>query len=189
MLMTITIGCVYRLRFRENPFGIQAIILMGLVGLVLLGLGKSHASRRMSELAILGFYRSFRFYGTVVSVTASLLFVYALMLRPPVPAQARVASVAPPVVVKPVPKSGPEKPPAAPVAPKFPELKLTGVILNGSRSSAVINQRPVTKGEFIEGVQLVEVHEKNVVVEMNGFRKTISRFVLPTMTTNKKSGK
>jgi hypothetical protein len=182
MLLTITIGCIYRLSFRENPLGIQVIMLMGLVGLVLLSLGRGHASRRMTELAILRFYKSFRFYGTVVSITAALVFVYALMLKPAVPVQARVV---------PAELSTPKLQSVMPVAPptEFPQLRLTGVILHGSRSSAVINQKTLKVGDYIDGVRLVEVQENRVVVEKNGLKKTISRFVMPATAMAKIAGK
>lgn len=189
MLLTITAGCIYRLCFRENPLGVQAIVLMGLVGLVLLGLGRSHASRRMTELAILGFYKSLRFYGTVVSISAALLFIYALMLKPAIPVQAHVAQAGPPVTTKTVPKTQPATTTATLAASEFPELRLTGVILHGSRSSAVINQRTLRKGEFIDGVRLVEVHENRVVVEKDGVQKAISRFVMPAASTTKIAAK
>jgi hypothetical protein len=182
MLLTITIGCIYRLCFRENPLGIQAIMLMGLVGLVLLSLGRSHASRRMTELAILRFYKSFRFYGTVISITAALVFVYALMLKPAAPVEVRLVPAELPT---------PKLQSVMPVAPptEFPELRLTGVILHGSRSSAVINQKTLKVGDCIDGVRLVEVHENRVVVEKNGLEKTISRFVMPATAMAKIAAK
>jgi hypothetical protein len=184
MLLTITIGCIYRLCFRDNPLGIQAIVLMGLVGLVLLSLGRSHASRRLTELAILRFYKSFRFYGTVVSITAALVFVYALMLKPAAPVQARAVPAE-----RPSPKLQPVMPVAPPTTPEFPELRLTGVILHGSRSSAVINQKTLKVGDYIDGVRLVEVQENRVVVEKNGLKKTISRFVMPATAMTKIAAK
>lgn len=193
MLLTITIGCVYRLCFRENPLGIQAIMLMGLVGLVFLGLGRGHASRRMTELAILRFYRSFRFYGTVVSISAALLFVYALMLKPAAPVQAREITAKPPAEAKspstPTEKQHQMTPVIPPSLPHFPELRLTGVILQGSRSSAVINQKTLRKGEYIDGVRVVEIHENRVVVEKDGMQKTISRFVMPATSMTKVAAK
>jgi hypothetical protein len=189
MLLTITIGCIYRLCFRANPLGIQAILLMGLVGLVLLSLGRSHASRRMTELVILRFYKSFRFYGTVVSITAALLFIYALMLKPAAPVQARVVPTKRPIAVEPTPKPQPVMPIAPPTTPEFPELRLTGVILHGSRSSAVINQKTLKVGDYIDGVRLVEVQENRVVVEKSGLKKTISRFVMPATAMTKIAAK
>jgi hypothetical protein len=211
ILLTIVLGTTYRLWFLDRQFGIQAILLVGVIGVVLLNLGRTHRSRRMTELAILRFHTSYRFYGTVLSVSAALAFCYALTLKPKVEARQPVAAApAPKPEQKPVvplvktraelerfPAPKPEQKPVVPVAvslpepPKpaeFPALNLSGVILNGSHSSALINGQTVAQGDMIEGVRLVAVYENKVIVEKDGCRKTISRFTL-SGTKPAKAGK
>jgi hypothetical protein len=179
-LLTVVSGCLYRFQLRDNPYGIQAVILMGLIGLVFLSLGRNARTRRMTELAILRFYAGFRFYGVVVSVSAALVFVYALTLKPSDKVHARETPAPTPA---PAVVPAPEPVPAIPIAREFPELELSGVILNGARSSAIINQKYVEVGETIEGVRLVEIGENGIVVELDGRTKRISRFAQPPSAT------
>jgi len=185
-LLTIVMGTIYRLWFHERQLGIQAILVFGLFGIVLLNLGRANSSRRMTEMAILRFHTSHRFYGTVISVSAALVFCYALSLKPKVEVKARtVEAVAPKPMAEPVKIATAPEPPQPPT---FPKLALTGVILSGSHSSALINGQTVMTGDPIEGVILVEIQENKVVVQKDGFRKTISRFALPE-TKPTKAGK
>jgi hypothetical protein len=186
--LTVISGCLYRLFFRDNPYGIQAVLLMGIVGIVMLNLGRTMKSKRMTELAILRFYKSARFYGSVISVSACLVFCYALVIGPKAEVRARtVIQPAPLPPNTPVAEIIPE--PAFPQPPKFPKLELTGVILSGSHSSAIINTKTVRQGDWIEGVRLVEVRENSIVVELEGYRNTISRFALsPFANVGEKTG-
>ena len=50
----------------------------------------------------------------------------------------------------------------------FPLLQLQGIILQGARSSALINGRALFIGEDISGVQLVAIDSEHVTVAMEG---------------------
>ena len=51
---------------------------------------------------------------------------------------------------------------------KFPALELAGVVVNGDRSSAVINGRVLRIGEMIGAVTLVSVDSTRAVVALEG---------------------
>jgi hypothetical protein len=196
--LTAISACLYRFLLLDNPYGIEGITLMGLVGLVLLALGPAATTKKLTELSILRFYKSFRFYGTVISVSAAVVFIYALIITSHVRARARVAPVA---ITAPAPEPhpvistapAPEPPPVistAPVIlapPEFPKLVVTGVFLARDSSSAIINRRTVPLGEMIEGVRLTEVNEDGVVVELDGCFKSISRDLQSETDIPKKS--
>lgn len=182
--LTVIAGCLYRFQFRNDPYGIQVIVLMGLVGLVLLSLGRAATSRRMTEVTILRFYKSSRFYGTVISISAALTFVYALIIAPAPTVHARMVEQTPTPAV--APDAAPEPVQVVLKQPEFPLLKLSGVIMGGSRSCAIINSKTVESGETIEGVRLVDIRENSVVVEFQGFRKTVSRFTPPGVNGKQK---
>ena len=79
-------------------------------------------------------------------------------------------------MVRPVPKPIPQErevEATTPAPPEFPELKVSGLVVNGAKSSAVINSEVVLVGERIRGVTLLEVTNSEIKVEYRGFRKVI----------------
>jgi len=62
---------------------------------------------------------------------------------------------------------------AVPAPVVFPKLKLAGIIMNGSASTAVINGRTVQVGDYVEAVKVVVIESKTVTVEFSGERMTI----------------
>jgi len=178
--------CLYRIIANRSPYSLQVILLMGLIGIVLLGMGRTAKSRRLSELAILRFYRSFRFYGVVVSTSATFVLVYALVVAPNEKVRARENS-APVVVAVTPPAPAPPDPVVElpPSEPEFPKLEVTGVIVSGGTSSALINNRTVLVGETISGVRLTRVSEDGVIVELEGAQKMVPRTKPASPTTSK----
>jgi hypothetical protein len=57
--------------------------------------------------------------------------------------------------------------------PTFPAMELAGVVLNGNKSSALINGRILHVGEMLGNVQLVSVDEEHATVELGGYTRTL----------------
>jgi hypothetical protein len=65
----------------------------------------------------------------------------------------------------------PNGPVAAPEGePKFPVLRVNSVVLNGERSSAMVNDQIVHVGDSVTGVQVVEIAEYGFLGQIRGFR-------------------
>lgn len=123
---------------------------------------------------ILSFYRNPRYWASLL-VTAAVVTQVVLPFRSP-PAVIEVVR-ARPMVPKVEPPPAPPLPPPAPEPEvriiEFPDLQLSGVVLNGKKSAAVLNGRTILVGEHIGGVRLIDVTETQVVVEKDRFEKTI----------------
>lgn len=163
------LGCsAFKFAAQRSDTAILAIVLFGLLGVVLLILEPTARFQRANELRILRFYRSPRFYGLVISVSSALIMGFAFAMTP-IRATARQINgrkPLPPVVrAEPVVKA----------PPTFPCLKVTGVVINGRKSFALINGRTVQLGEYFSGVRLARVNEDFVVVELDGFEQTYPR--------------
>lgn len=106
-----------------------------------------------------GFFNSKLCIGLILFVAVGLALAYAgVKFFGPMVAKARVVS--------------------DPLPPQvFPSLEVTGVIIDGPRSSAIINGANVRLGDFIEEVQLVEVQEDQIVVELEGERQSVPRAI------------
>ena len=166
-------SCAFKFAAERNPLAFQGIFLMAFLGVALLMIRPLDRVQLANELRILAFYKSPRFYGTVVSISAGLMLIFAFATTPAlqVKVRARLPSAGP--APAPLPEVPPVPAPPKPLA--FPVLELTGVSLSGSRSAALINGRTLFIGEYISAVKLVEVREDEVVVELQGFQKTIPR--------------
>jgi hypothetical protein len=116
---------------------------------------------------VLRFFRNPHFWGVIfvcASVTIYLILPLMWPLRAPVVSEVKVRArqvESPVAVTNAVETPEPE--------PEFPPLQVTGLVVNGARSSAVINGRVVMVGETIEDVQLTEVAENGVVGKKRGF--------------------
>lgn len=160
--------CVFRFAVERSPQALQGIFLLGFLGVALLIMERAVRPQEASDVRILQFYKSPRFYGTVMIISSGLVLIFAFVTSP-LPVTARIfkrPNAQPP---PPLPEPAVVKP------PEFPILDVAGVILSGSRSSALINGRTVLVGEFINDVKLVEVREDSVVVELQGFKKSVQR--------------
>jgi hypothetical protein len=103
----------------------------------------------------LGFLKLPDFLGSIVFFSALLLGAYSAIEmfrhRPTQPVMARPSPLPVERLIRPL-----------------PPLRVKGVILDGSNSTAVINGRVLRIGEWIEGVQLVEVENEAIHVLWEG---------------------
>ena len=161
-----TIGyCTLKFAAQGSPLAMQVVLLVAFLGVALLMMEPSARFQRANELRILRFYKSPRFYGIVISSSAGMVLAVAFLFAPA--AQVRARHVQPVML--------PEPAPAPPQPPEFPPLNVSGVIINGKKSSALINGRTVAIEERIDDVQLVEVREDGITVELHGYRRFIPR--------------
>ena len=146
-------------------------IALGLCGVALYFRQRQKLGVNLSEDCVLHFYRQPRYWSFILMISAGLVFTLCstLLTTQKVQAKPQPKRVAQQPIAQPV-----EEPPAPPMSDTFPALKVTGVVVNGARSSAVINGDTVQLGEYIEGVKLVEVAEDGVVVELDGEHKAFS---------------
>jgi len=159
---------------RLNSF-LQQNVIYGVAGLGLTGLLLILKPLKIDQAKVenvLHFYRYARFWGFIMIGVAVIVYYFAPerqeVLRP--------HSTPSHQVVRPVPKAIPQQEEVempAPVAPELPELKVSGLVINGARSSAVINSEVVLVGERIRGVTLLDVTNSEITVEYKGFRKVI----------------
>ena len=150
----------------------QGVFLLGFLGVALLLMEPASRFHRANWLRILLFYKSLRFYGIVISISAGFVLIFAFLISPVVQVNARSPVQ---IVERATPAAAPVVEAEPPKPPEFPPLEVAGVILGGSRSSALINGRTVLVGEFINDVKLAEVREDGVVVELQGVKKVIQR--------------
>jgi len=73
----------------------------------------------------------------------------------------------------------PKPKPAVPVPPRvpavtFPPLKLSGLVVHGTQSSALINGQVLLVGEYIGNVRLVAVDAEHATVELDGQTNVLS---------------
>jgi hypothetical protein len=130
-------------------------------GLVLLVVRLERYRRRSTPEEVLNFHRNPHYWGVVLVVTGGIVYAFC----PPYMGH-------PPQVV--IARTPPPPPPVEEVEEvEFPDLRISGVVINGDRSSATINGAVVWLGEGVEGVTLKQVTVKGVVVEMKGVAKEI----------------
>lgn len=154
-----TIGlCVCRFIDVVRPWLVHLTVGFCLLGSVLLMARRGPRSKADTEDAVLRFGQNPRYWGACVLASAGLTFLAVSILDPqPKVVHARVEEAPPPPEVV------------------FPELMITGVVLNGDRSSAVLGSTPVYVGELVDGMQVVHIFEDGVVVEKQGERRIYYR--------------
>jgi hypothetical protein len=161
-----TYGYVPSLRERL----LQSVSVLAAVAAVLLLVQLRSYSTKSDSMEVLRFYRNPHYWGVVILSVAAIISV-AVPLRHPL---AKPAPPPPPVVVvPPMPATPPVVEPAPPRPPTFPTLHVTGVVLHGPRSTAVINGSTVMLGEDIMGTRLVNVHETFIQVELKGYTNDV----------------
>ena len=150
---------------------------LGGVGLLVWGRLRSHSAERREERSPdtkdidteqpLAFLASFAYWGWVILISIlPIAFLCHLLVppaetvdcRPRARVAARVALPPEPVIVRQV---------------KFPDLKLTGLVFNGTNSTAVLNGSTVSVGRRLEDITLLKVERWGVIVEMNGVQKMV----------------
>jgi len=174
IVLTALVFLVFSTFTAFRPYIPHTSIALGLCGVALYFRQRQKLGMNLSEDYVLHFYRQPRYWSFILLISAGLLFTLCSTLlttqkvqakpQPPQPKRVVQQPIAPPV----------EEPPAPPISDGFPALKVTGVVVNGARSSAVINGKTVQLGEHTEGVKLVEVAEDGVVVELKGEQKDIA---------------
>jgi hypothetical protein len=89
------------------------------------------------------------------------------------PAAPEIAATpaAEPAAAEPVPMN--EDPSEPEVKPVWPELTLTGIALREDRSIAILNGKMLPVGRSFEGVTVIEVNDRNVIVEYGGERRVL----------------
>ena len=107
----------------------------------------------------LTFARQPDYWGGILSLAGLLLATYILFFKK----STIVFTKTPPAQKLVVPAPLAKRP-----LPRFPDLKLEGLTLNGNNSSAVIDGQVVQLGEWIEGVQVIEIDNEGVCVELDG---------------------
>lgn len=150
---------------RAEPLGVRPLfgaIGIGGVGAVLMLCRCKRFAEESAAKAVLNFYRSPQYWGTMILVGACLVYCFV-----------------PEHELRPMPKREPAPPKKAemkpPIAePVFPKLQLSGIVLNGPRSSAIINRETVLVGETIANVRLLSVAQDSITVDYKGFTRQIS---------------
>jgi hypothetical protein len=130
--------------------------VMAVAGGVMMFFQANRYRRKASIEEILQFHRNPHYWGTALLASAAV--VLAIQNRENiVPVRAKAPQV--------------EEP--KPVEIVWPKLRVTSVVLNGDRSSALVNGTDLWLGQGIQGVKLVGVTESNIVVESGGQQKAI----------------
>lgn len=140
---------------------------LGLLGLVLLFASLPYCKRSGTEEQVLEFYHRPSFWGGCLITAAVVIFVLATLLFP-------VLAVDPPVSEMALPPQ--------PAAIEFPDLVVTGVILNGTQSSAIIDGQTVMMGERLDKVTVVDVYEDGIITELEGERRRYRLHLASPMT-------
>lgn len=158
-----------------RPYLTHSMIALGFAGLGAVIQGQMRR-QQLSEEEVLQFYHDPAYWGRCMIVSAGLTYlVAAFFFAEEQPITKVLAQTGKPPVQLEEPASAPPEEITEEAAPEFPELTLRGVVLNGEKSTALIDGYTVQKGEFVKGVRLVEVSEAGVVVEMDGQFRTILR--------------
>jgi hypothetical protein len=118
----------------------------------------------------LAFFKSGKYWGMILVFSAAILSVVAATPRAPpmlaVRARAQPAVVAAVTNVVTVTNETPTV--------SFPPMTLRGIVLNGSKSAAVINGQVLYIGEGFSNVVLVAVDADHATVELKGQTKTLT---------------
>ena len=156
-----------------QPFLSRAAIGFGAIGIIFYFFRFKRGDADETEQDILQFHRNPGYWSFVIIVTTGLSFGLCTMLKPAAPkpelkVAARAPQPKPPAVVANLIEL---VTPAA--APEFPPLKATGVILNGKKSTVVLNKVTVEVGEAVQGVKVVQILQDRVVVAMGDVTKEV----------------
>ena len=158
------IGALMRTQTGRN----HVVIGITVLGLILVACQLGAYGRTPTADEVLRFFRNPHFWGVILlfaSMTIYLILPLMWPLRATVVAtikvQARPKAELPMGITNAVENAEAE--------PEFPPLQVMGIVLNGARSSAVINGRTVMLGESIDDVQLAEIAENGIVAKKRGF--------------------
>ena len=156
------IGTLMRTQSGRN----QVVIGICVAGLVLVACQLGAYGRAPTADQVLRFFRNPHFWGVEFICASVTIYLILPLMWPLQPSVAEVKVHARPKVEAPMVSNVVE---AAESAPEFPALEVTGLVVNGARSSAMINGRVVMLGESIDGVELAKVAENGIVGKKSGF--------------------
>lgn len=148
--LTLTCLSVFRVVEALRPYIGWCAGGLGVLGLVIWFASLRSFSRSDAAEKILKFYRRPSFWSGCLIMAAVIISVVATRLFPILA------------------EDQPPPQPVTEVSVEFPELPLTGVVLNGTMSSAIIDGRTVMIGENIEKVTLVRVCPDWIIAGMDG---------------------
>jgi len=112
----------------------------------------------------LSFLRSSKYWGLIIIISAAMLTGVVNYRRPTVEAVVHTrVTITNFIYITNVVTITNQKP-----VVRFPPLELAGVVVNGDKSSAVINGRVLRVGEMIGNVTLVAVDSNHAMVALDG---------------------
>ncbi len=164
------------------------LVLLGLVVMCLVGLGgwffmQGLKAGRTTHVEVVVEKTPKQASTPAVVAPPSTVSAAQVMVPPPgkvaLTASAQVAekpAAAPSQVATPKPaaNSEPVKAAVKPIPVEFPPLKLQGIYFRRKDPSAMVNGHNVYAGDIVEGVRVVAIERQQVVVELNGQRKSLS---------------
>jgi hypothetical protein len=162
-----------------EPYSAFICIGLGLTGFICWGAGRWGEVRKArlvtangptaEQAAVedpLSFLRSSKYWGLIIIISAAMLTGAVSYSRPKAAVtayrQVTITNIVTVTITNVVTITN-QKP-----VVKFPALELAGVVVNGDRSSAVINGRVLRIGEMIGAVTLVSVDSTRAVVALEG---------------------
>lgn len=149
----------------------HSTLALSVVCLGLYGYGLRRKRLEQTEADVLRFYRNPRYWAVVFSIATSVTYAITVGTEKSRSARAEVV-LAPDTPLAPSPKPIHTEHEIV-TEPEFPPIEVTGVMLNGRTSSAIINRMNVRVGETVSGLRVVDISPDHVVVETNGFQKVI----------------
>jgi len=155
-----------------RPYLVPATICLGVLSLALYCFRVKRSGSDLAAEEILQFYYNPGYWSFVITVTAVLTYgLFSALFAEHKQAQPLVVQASEAKQIE-APPAEPQEPEPVVVLPEFPPLHVTGLILNGTNSSAVINRLTVQLGETINEVKVVDILPEGVVVELAQQRKT-----------------
>ena len=134
--------------------------IIALIGVLLLCFRfRSYLEPKTAE-QILRFYRNPDYWGIILVFGAAVIYLSLPYVYPIKPIE--VAAKMPAPIKAPPPSPAPAP---APAGLEFPAMKISAVVLNGKRSSVVVNGETVMMGERFLGVRLIGVTATNITVQ------------------------
>lgn len=134
--------------------------IIALIGVILLCVRfRSYLEPPTAE-QILRFYRNPHYWGVILLFGAAVIYFTLPFVYPIKPIEVAAKIPAP---IQAPPPSPPLVP--APAGLEFPAIKVSAVVLNGKRSSVVVNGETVMLGERFLGVRLIQVTATNITVQ------------------------
>jgi len=160
-----------------QPYSAVICIGLGVTGFLSWGTGRWHEVRKARAAQMdaaaagqaviddpLSFLRSSKYWGLIIIISAAMLTGVVNYRRPTVEAVVHTrVTITNFIYITNVVTITNQKP-----VVRFPPLELAGVVVNGDKSSAVINGRVLRVGEMIGNVTLVAVDSNHAMVALDG---------------------